>query len=267
MPTRLNRKPWVRELLLIATACLCVALLVLLVRGSWIENNLRSPARISGAVDAAFLQKTKEAISTGHNKLIVTSTGGDPSYGIKIAKLLLEHEITVVVRGVCLSACASYIFLPASHRVIEPRSIVGFHHDSYSFSEHLLENERPLNPQLASDREETLWLHAQRDELMWRELSMAALNKLKPIKIQEARCESIDGSDSTKVGPCFSIRAIYQIWIPTTQDYKRFNISVDFRAPVASQEFAASRILCGEGLATTPMLFGSQLFFGSERCE
>lgn len=197
MATRLKPKPWVKELVLIALAGLGVAFLFQLHGRGWFQANVNGAVHISGAVDEAFLQKTKKAFATGRTSLIVTSAGGDASIGIEIAKLVMENKATVVVRRECLSACASYIFLPASRRVVEPRSIVGFHHDSFSFSEHLLANEFLLNPRLASDRQELELLLAQRDDLRWRELSLAALKKLKPVMIQPAECQTIEGDDSS----------------------------------------------------------------------
>lgn len=267
MATRLKPKPWIKELILIALAGLGVAFLFEIQGRGWFENEFNEAVRISGPVDEAFLQKTKKALATGRKRLIVTSTGGDAAIGIELAKLVVENEVTVVVRGHCFSACASYIFLPASRRIVEPRSIVGFHHDSFSFSEHLLENEFPLSPSLASDREQLELLFAQRDELRWRELSLAALRKLQPQIIEEAECATTEGDEATNKGPCYSIGAIYHMWIPRPEDFALFDITTDFQTPIASQEFTASKILCGERLATTPMLFGSQTFFGSERCK
>lgn len=64
------------------------------------------------------------------DKLIVNSQGGLVHEGLCIADLLKTKEIRqTIVKGVCWSSCANYLFLGADEKTIE-RGTVGFHGNS-----------------------------------------------------------------------------------------------------------------------------------------
>lgn len=64
------------------------------------------------------------------DRLIVNSQGGLVSEGLCIAELLSAKGIKkVVVKGVCWSSCANYLFLGAEEKMID-RGTVGFHGNS-----------------------------------------------------------------------------------------------------------------------------------------
>jgi len=68
-------------------------------------------------------------------QLDITSIGGENPSAIRIGKIILDRHITVVVSGICMSACASYIFLSAERRLVRPNSLVIFHHTANSLIE------------------------------------------------------------------------------------------------------------------------------------
>lgn len=59
--------------------------------------------------------------------LEVTSSGGQALPAIQLADVLHSRHATIRVVGFCASACAQYLFLAATHRVIVGSSLVLFH--------------------------------------------------------------------------------------------------------------------------------------------
>jgi hypothetical protein len=72
-------------------------------------------------------------LETGQiRSLVVNSFGGEELAAIRIGEEIVRRDITLVVDGACMSACADYLFLPARHRKVAPYSLVAFHHTSVS---------------------------------------------------------------------------------------------------------------------------------------
>ena len=59
--------------------------------------------------------------------LIIDSAGGDGLAGIQIGRAIRGKNVTMIVKGVCLSACAQYLLPAARHVTITNGSIIGFH--------------------------------------------------------------------------------------------------------------------------------------------
>ena len=59
--------------------------------------------------------------------LKVNSSGGDAFEGLCIANEMLKRRFEkTIVKGICVSSCANYLFLGSNQRIIE-RGIVGYH--------------------------------------------------------------------------------------------------------------------------------------------
>ena len=80
-----------------------------------------------GTIDPASTSKLIGESRGPAKRLVITSMGGDIASAIIIGKLVREKGLAVIVRGYCLSACAHFIFMPASEKLVEDNSIVGFH--------------------------------------------------------------------------------------------------------------------------------------------
>jgi hypothetical protein len=79
---------------------------------------------LNGRVD----QQMYERISAFQGDAItVNSLGGSVVWGTRIAEVLAERDIKVTVDGVCISACFSYIFLPAAQRILKRNAKIGMH--------------------------------------------------------------------------------------------------------------------------------------------
>ena len=79
-----------------------------------------------------FLSVFDERIET----VIVNSWGGDTYEAVQIGLVLKNLDVTVIVRGVCLSSCANYIFLAGKLRVVA-EGIVGFHGNTIALVEEI----------------------------------------------------------------------------------------------------------------------------------
>jgi len=70
--------------------------------------------------------KIRQLLRSG-NPITLYSTGGLTSYALKVAQVVHDQKIEIVVDRECTSACSELI-LPAAHRVtFKNRPLIGFH--------------------------------------------------------------------------------------------------------------------------------------------
>lgn len=77
-----------------------------------------------GSVSAHVLLNT---LKPDVKELIIYSPGGDASYAAVIGSYINEHQIAIVVDGLCASACANYVFLASPKKTLLTGSVLGFH--------------------------------------------------------------------------------------------------------------------------------------------
>ena len=82
---------------------------------------------ITGEINEAALEKVQSADLDALKTLIIRSSGGNEIIGAKIGEIIRNNNISVVVDGYCMSACAQYILPAASHAHTTPGSFVAFH--------------------------------------------------------------------------------------------------------------------------------------------
>jgi hypothetical protein len=83
--------------------------------------------RISGQIDAAFVERMKVGVTDSTKWVSVESAGGEEAKAIEAAELLLSRGISVRVERYCLSACSLYLLAAAKKVEVAPGAIVGFH--------------------------------------------------------------------------------------------------------------------------------------------
>ena len=83
---------------------------------------------ICGRLDESTVRLALDQIRPSDRELVLTSGGGFAPPSIVLAKAIRAQNITVRVRGFCLSACSTYVLLTAPRVLIEPNAIVAFHH-------------------------------------------------------------------------------------------------------------------------------------------
>jgi len=84
--------------------------------------------RLDGSITPDTTNSVVAGLSNQPNALVVNSFGGDDLSAIRLAQLIERLHTTVVVNGVCMSACAEYLFLAAPKRIVLGNSLVVFHH-------------------------------------------------------------------------------------------------------------------------------------------
>lgn len=57
----------------------------------------------------------------------VNSGGGDPVYGEKASKYIIDKQMSIRLGRFCLSACAEYILPSAKTIIVAPETLIGFH--------------------------------------------------------------------------------------------------------------------------------------------
>lgn len=67
------------------------------------------------------------ALRETDDTLVVTSTGGRPIPAIQIGRIVLQRKLHLVVRGMCTSGCAHFVFMAAESVEVEDNAFVGFH--------------------------------------------------------------------------------------------------------------------------------------------
>jgi hypothetical protein len=81
----------------------------------------------SGSIERDELIRFQNIYRSSDTRLIVNSPGGNMEAGLAIGKILIENQgLTVVVKNICASSCANYLFL-AGHTKIIDHGVVGFH--------------------------------------------------------------------------------------------------------------------------------------------
>lgn len=101
--------------------------------------------------DVASFQKIYRPTDT---TLILNSTGGKIEPALAIAKILIKNrKLETIVRGICASSCANYLFLAGSTRKID-QGVVGYHGNSRAYleSEKFRDDLGKVNPKEIAQR-------------------------------------------------------------------------------------------------------------------
>lgn len=218
--------------------------------------------RWEGSIDDPFLRQI-QALDFSRDVLIsISSPGGSPETGVKVAEILSAQNYTVEVTDACLSACANYVFLPASTRRIAPGAFVGFHHDAASYHNWIESSGKTPNPNVAGRAMRLEALMTQRSDFNWKAFSQNALTLLKPDRIEEVPCATLQPEPGS---PCFDIIARRLMWVPTPTDYEVWGISVDWSPNAGLPNRVAQFVACRTTMNFAPSVVGSDSVY--QLCE
>lgn len=88
------------------------------------RSNSGDELLLKGAVDEQMYERIRDF----PGRIIrIESPGGSVLWGTRIAEVLADRDIEVHVEGQCISACFSYIFVPAKRRVLGSGAVLGAH--------------------------------------------------------------------------------------------------------------------------------------------
>ncbi|WP_417617626.1 hypothetical protein [Parasphingorhabdus sp.] len=80
-----------------------------------------------GKVDYELLNQIQKFPSSKLKRIVIDSVGGEYPPALKIAKIIQDQKIQIVVDGYCLSACASIILPAGKDNIVTENSLIGFH--------------------------------------------------------------------------------------------------------------------------------------------
>ena len=165
-----------------------------------VEGRLKVCAPITDDV----VQQVGELSATDDTELLITSDGGPHRAGMALARLVRERHWTVRAQQFCLSACSTYVMAMADHVVVDPYTVVGFHHTGAWMFEATAEHARlPATSRFrtVAREERAAYRDAGRDDRMLDRIAMA----VEPTCFQIAQRRS--PADPTT-------RARYDVYIP-----------------------------------------------------
>lgn len=94
--------------------------------GQWIRINANIIS-FEGAIEIDELGRFQEVYRPTDEIIVLNSSGGRMDAALDIGRVLIQNrKLTAIVRGICASSCANYLFLAAKNKVID-HGIVGFH--------------------------------------------------------------------------------------------------------------------------------------------
>jgi hypothetical protein len=101
-----------------------VLLLMILPAQAWANDTAVYSGELDAVQTAEFFKRYN---NTAVSRLEINSSGGEVEAGIRLGLWVHERQLDVVVRGVCLSSCANYVFTAGRSKRVTPGSVVAWH--------------------------------------------------------------------------------------------------------------------------------------------
>lgn len=83
--------------------------------------------RVTGDIDRDSYQDYLKVAEGGYSTLILKSAGGVPPVALQIAEDVASRDVSVVVDGYCLSACANYLAFSGQRLTVKCDSFLAWH--------------------------------------------------------------------------------------------------------------------------------------------
>lgn len=87
---------------------------------------------IAGTITEDTYKEFVKHLNASTNELIISSEGGKSKPALEIARIIQNRGIKVTARKLCLSACASYIWMAGSEKSVEKNTLLAFHGSALS---------------------------------------------------------------------------------------------------------------------------------------
>lgn len=173
-----------------------------------------------GTLDDAFVAFLSRSVSPNISKLIITSYGGQFDATKEAFEIVENSKLKVVVEGVCASACAHFLFIPASRGEVLPGAILALHTSSTSQRVMRLRSEwqeyerlKPLMD-VAAEKERAFYIEHGLDPRLL----------LEPTLVMRPACvsEKIDWSDPLTPKMDYLSESLW--WTPRQAELERFGM-------------------------------------------
>ncbi len=200
--------------------------------------------------------KIRQLISSG-KPVTLYSTGGLTSYALKVAQIIHDQKIEIIIDKECTSACSELI-LPAAHRVtFKNFPLIGFHTN-------ILADEHYIKDLAVKNVEKCNWNRSRKTEAQYRwneinsEFWKEQVKRMKPkVKIDY------------DFHPCPSVSYEFEnrMWYPTSDQIRNLygldfsgTVCADdpkcFKRKIARREFLGGRIVIGDDVYVSRWPFG-----------
>ncbi len=84
--------------------------------------------RVCAPIDQSVVDQVSEALTPDDLEILITSDGGPQMPAIALAQLIRDRGLTVRVRQFCLSSCSTYVMTMVDRVIVDPYTVVAFHH-------------------------------------------------------------------------------------------------------------------------------------------
>lgn len=81
----------------------------------------------TGVIDRNSYEEYLALAEDGYSELTVNSGGGEPAIALRIAEDIASRDVTVRVKGSCMSACANYLAMAGRRLVVEEGALLAWH--------------------------------------------------------------------------------------------------------------------------------------------
>lgn len=136
----------------------------------------RGQLKVCAPITDDVVEQVAELSTIEDTELLITSDGGPLGAGMALAKLVRERNWTVRAQRFCLSSCSTYVMAMADRVVVDPYTVVAFHHTGAWTFEATAEHARlpATSPLRSVAREErAAYRDAGRDDRMLDRIAMA----------------------------------------------------------------------------------------------
>jgi hypothetical protein len=103
----------------------------------------RDTILVQGRLNVDMVRDVEAKLTHTTRRIVVNSAGGRGAAAMRIATIANSRNLEIVVDGVCLSACAHFLFLPAQRRAVAENSVVAFHRTATAIHRSLMVAGRP----------------------------------------------------------------------------------------------------------------------------
>lgn len=182
--------------------------------------------KLEGSIDKQSYDEYLRVARDGYSKIILTSPGGVPLVALKIAEDVVSRDVTVVVDGYCMSACANYLAFSGDHLVVNCDSFLAWHGTLETPSEALVRMQALRLPAgLIAAYTEWLTSFKLREKKFFNNVGVDY--RLLEDSTQIVRAEKIApevGFELDRVTGDYSITRSAALWIPTPDVLENYGV-------------------------------------------
>lgn len=203
------------------------------------ENRNISTYALNGKIDYRSLTDFKQELSRSRiSVIVVNSRGGRIPEAIEFGKLILAHNISVTVKGECLSACASYLFSVSPRRTVVPGSNLLYHQTAAGMEAQMLASDRPA---LASVYREV----AAAERKLYRSAGIDDALLAQSFRAMEPHCYVVNDAVPRESEYRTLYKTRYRMLMPSSSWLKSYGITFQGAIPSSKQEYVANSIRLG----------------------